>query len=266
MKSTTKVFLAALILAIVWPALPQAAESITVEEIVQKTNHMAYYQGKEGSARVKMTITDTQGRTRQKEFSILRQNKGESDADQNFYVYFHAPADERGTTFMVWKHVSKDDDRWLYLPGLDVTKRIAASDERTSFVGSHFFYEDVSGRGTEEDTHKLIETNDTYYVLKNTPKQPASVAFDAYTMWIHKTTFLPIKIAFERGGKVYRTAEVKAVKTIQGYKTVVKSQITDTNIGGHTVIEYADVAYDVGLPADIFTERYLRNPPRKYLK
>ena len=241
-------------------------DTLSVDEIVKKTKHISYYQGKDGVARVRMTITDAQGRVRKKEFSILRLNKDETDQEQAFYVYFHEPSDERGTAFMVWKHDGTDDDRWLYLPALDVTKRIAASDERTSFVGSHFFYEDVSGRGINEDTHELVETTDTYYVLKNVPKNKDSVEFDSFTMWIHKATFLPVKVAFEKAGKAYRTAEIKAVKDIQGYKTVTKSQMTDTNIGGSTLIEYIDVKYDLGLPEDIFTERYLRTPPREYLK
>jgi len=262
MTSRHFILLAALALAV-----PNAmTETLTVAEIVKNTNHVSYYQGKDGVARVKMTITDGQGRNREKEFSILRSNTDDKDEGQAFYVYFHAPADERGTVFMVHKHIGKDDDRWLYLPGLDVTKRIAASDERTSFVGSHFFYEDVSGRGLDEDTHELVETNDTYYVLKNTPTDQGQVEFDSYKMWIHKATFIPVKVAFEKGGEVYRTAEVKAVKTIQGYKTVTKSVMTDTRIGGSTTIEYVDLKYDAGMPEDVFTERYLRNPPREYLK
>ena len=75
---------------------------------------------------------------------------------------------------MVWKHLDKDDDRWLYLPALDVQKRIAATDKRTSFVGSHFFYEDVSGRRLSDDRHELVEVTDTYYVMKNTPKEPGA--------------------------------------------------------------------------------------------
>ncbi|HEO71230.1 MAG TPA: outer membrane lipoprotein-sorting protein [Candidatus Hydrogenedentes bacterium] len=237
----------------------------SVAEIVKKADHMAYYQGKEGKARVKMSIIDGQGRTREKKFTILRKNVDDKDEAQKFYVYFHEPADERGTVFMVWKHVGRDDDRWLYLPGLDVSKRIAASDERTSFVGSHFFYEDVSGRGIDEDTHELVSSEDPYYVVKSVPKDPGAVEFDTYTTWIHKATFLPVKIAFEKGGNVYRTAEVKNVKPIQGYKTVVESQIADTNIGGKTVISYETVEYDLGIPEDVFTERFLRNAPRQYI-
>jgi hypothetical protein len=242
------------------------AEDLTdVAEIVKQTNHVAYYQGKDGRARVKMTIVDDQNRERNREFTILRLNADDKDAEQNFYVYFHRPADVREMTFMVHKHVGADDDRWLYLPALDVVKRIAASDERTSFVGSHFFYEDVSGRGLEEDTHELVETTDTYYVVKNTPKASDKVEFDSFKMYIHKASFIPVKVEFEKGGKVYRTAEALEVKDIQGYKTVTKSKMTDTNIGGHTLLEYETVEYDVGLTDDIFTERYMRRAPREFI-
>lgn len=238
----------------------------SVQEIVDKTNHMAYYQGDDGRAEVKMTITDEQGRKREKSFIMLRKDVGEDGGEQLFYVYFTAPADERGTVFMVHKHIGKDDDRWLYLPALDVVKRIAASDERTSFVGSTFFYEDVSGRGTEEDEHELVDTTDTYYVLKNTPKDPSKVEFDSYTMYIHKETFIPVHIEFEKGGTVYRRAKTLGVKDIQGYKTVIKGSMEDDNIGTTTVMEYPSVTYDIGLPEDIFTERYLRTPPMEHLK
>lgn len=238
----------------------------SVEEIVQRTNLTSYYQGDDGKARVSMTITDAQGRTREREFTILRRNMDDEAKEQGFYVYFHRPADVRGMVFMVWKHVGAADDRWLYLPALDVVKRIAASDERTSFVGSHFFYEDVSGRGTEEDEHELLETTDLYYVLKNTPKNPDRVEFDSFTMWIHKPTFIPIKVEYEAGGEVYRIVEALQVEDIQGYKTVTKSRMKDLKSGGETVLEYSTVEYDVGLPEDVFTERYLRRAPRQYIR
>jgi hypothetical protein len=250
-----------------WPAPAQTTtSSLSVDEIVRRTNHAAYYQGRDGRARAKMTITDAQGRQRVKEFTILRLNEGEGDGDQRFYVYFHQPADERGVTFMVWKHLDKDDDRWLYLPGLDVQKRIAASDKRTSFVGSSFFYEDVSGRRTDEDTHELVETTDNYYVLKNVPKKPELVEFDSFTMWIHRATFVPVEVRYEKGGEVYRVMKALAVDDVQGHKTVTRSEMRDVRGGGSTLLEYSKVDYDLGLEPDLFTERYLRAPPQALLE
>jgi hypothetical protein len=42
--------------------------------------------------------------------------------------------------------------------------------------------------------------------------------------------------------------------------------MADSKLGGKTVMEYSNVRYNVGLPGDVFTERYLRRPPFAYLK
>ena len=252
-------------------------ETLSVDDIVRKANHAAYYQGQDGRARVSMTITDRQGRIRQREFTVLRRNmvasaapedsEDSKDGEQQFYVYFHHPPDVSKMVFMVWKHLDTDDDRWLYLPALDLVKRIAASDERTAFVGSNFFYEDISGRTITEDVHELVDTTDNYYVLKNTPKDPRAVEFAFYTAWLHKQTFLPVKTEYYDGqGKKYREYQVLEVETIQGYPTVVKAKMQDLRTGGHTVIEYSAVSYGIGLPEDIFTERYLRRTPEEFLQ
>jgi outer membrane lipoprotein-sorting protein len=251
-----------------------AQEAPGVDEIVAKANRAAYYQGKDGRAQVSMTITDRQGRTREREFIILRSDVEPADATgeapdgaQKFYVYFTKPADVNKQAFLVWKHVGKDDDRWLYLPALNLVKRIAASDERTSFVGSNFFYEDVSGRGLEEDTHELIETTANYYVVKNKPVKPEAVEFSEYTVYIHKATFLPVKIEYlDKNGEKYRVYEALAVETVDGFPTVTKSRMQDLKGGGETTLSYSSVKYNVGLPDDIFTERYLQNAPRQYLR
>ncbi len=254
------------VLASILAGFPVFAQEIAVDDIVRRTNHTSYYQGNDGRARVQMTITDSQGRAREREFTILRFNADAEDKEQRFYVYFHRPADVREMVFLVWKHVGTDDDRWLYLPALDVVKRIAASDERTSFVGSNFYYEDVSGRGIDEDEHELIETSDVYYVLKNTPKKPDLVEFDSFTMWVHKDTFIPVKVEYEQSGEVYRVVEALKVEEVQGYKTVTKSRMRDLKSGGETVLEYSAVEYDLGLEEGIFTERYLRRAPRNYIR
>lgn len=252
----------------------------SVETIVDRANQVSYYQGKDGRADVDMRIIDAQDRTRTRQFTILRRddasagNKagqtGNDDytGDQRFYVYFKAPPDVSGTVFMVWKHVdiNRDDDRWLYLPDLDLVKRIAASDERTSFVGSHFFYEDVSGRNTNEDKHELVNVTDTYFILDNTPKRPDLVEFSHFKMWIHRETFIPVQTEYyDNRGEAYRRYTVLNVERPRGFLTVTKSKMEDLKTGGHTIIEYSRVEYNIGLPENIFTERYLRKPPMKYI-
>lgn len=255
--------------------LVRADEELSVDEIVRRTNRVAYYQGADGRAQVAMTIVDDQGRERKREMTILRRDEpGPPDTaddeycgDQYFYVYFHRPADVNKMVFLVWKHLDKDDDRWLYLPALDLVKRISAADKRTSFVGSHFFYEDVSGRHIADDEHALVETTKNYYVLKNVPRDPKSVEFAYFKMWIHRQTFVVVKTEYyDRQDKKYRVYEARKVEMIQGHPTVTHARMTDLRTGGYTDLEYRHVQYDVGLPEEIFSERYLRRPPKKYLR
>jgi outer membrane lipoprotein-sorting protein len=242
-----------------------AQELTAVDDIIERANLTAYYAGEDGRARVRMTITDAQGRSRTRDFAIIRRDV-EDGGDQDYAVLFSRPADLRNTVFLVKKHVDSEDDRWLYLPGLDLVNRIAAGDKRTSFVGSHFVYEDVSGRSLAEDRHELVETTAEHYVVKNTPLAAGGQEFSLWTVWIDKGTFLPVRMDyFDESNEVYRRIEALDVEDIDGHWTVTRMRVQDLRSGGETISEFTDVEYDVGIPADVFTERTLRNPPRQWL-
>ena len=259
-KKWTTLF--ALVLAsAVFTAAAGAAE-LTADEIVAKANRAAYYAGRDGRADVTMTISDGKGGERVRKFTLLRMNTG--DKDQKFYTYFREPADVYKMAYLVWKHVGKKDDRWLWLPALNLKKRIAPGDKRTSFVGSDFLYEDVSGRGTGEDTHELLEAGADAFVINNVPKDPGAVEFAYYHVWIDKQTFLPVKAEYyDRSGSLYRRVEALEIESIQGHPTVLVSKASDLKSGSSTVNEFKGVKYDIGLKERIFTERFLRRPPRE---
>jgi hypothetical protein len=249
----------------------------TADEIARQANHMALYQGADSKGKVTLVITDKQGRTRDREFNILRMDEGGNDRDQKYYAFFQAPADVRKMVFMVHKRAAleEDDDRWLYMPGLDLVKRIAASDKRTSFVGSDFLYEDISGRSPAEDKHQLLEATDKFFVLKNIPKRPDEVEFEYYIAYIDKKTFVPMKMEFyKKGNRLYRVIEARRVEEIQTeengkkvtYPTVTVSVARDLEDGSETRMVFSDIRYNLGLGDSIFTERYLRRPPRDAMR
>lgn len=253
------------------------SDTINVDDIIRNANHMALYQGMDCRGKVHMLITDKQGRTRKREFNMLRRDDDASDKDQKYFVFFSEPADIRKMVFMVHKHAEqeKDDDRWLYMPSLDLVKRIAASDKRTSFVGSDFLYEDISGRNPSEDTHELIETTDRYYVVKNVPKNRANVEFEHYVAHIDRNTFLPMKIEyFKKGDRRYRVIESVKVTEIEAdengrkvrYPTVVVSTAKDLENGSISEMVFSGTRYNIGLKESIFTERYLRRPPKDAMR
>ncbi|MGC9454323.1 MAG: outer membrane lipoprotein-sorting protein [Phycisphaerae bacterium] len=254
-----------------------------VDEIVNRTNYVSYYQGHNGRAQVKMEIVSANGQTRRREMTILRRDQQNPDreeraddeqekedmftGEQKYYVYFHRPADVNGMTFLVWKHLDRDDDRWLYLPGVDLVKRISAADKRSSFAGSHFVYEDVSGRNVDLDEHELVEVTDNYFVLRNTPKDDTYVDFEYFKMWIHRETYVTVQVSYyNERDEEYRRYRAEQVEVIDGYPTVTKSRMSDLANDEHTLMEYTSVEYNIELPEDVFSERYLRRPPYRYLR
>lgn len=266
------------------------ARALTADEIVRVANRVAYYQGADGRADVAMTVVDAKGQKRSRELTILRwdqpapkseaasqgaRDEGERasrdahTADQKSLVYFHRPADVNKTVFLVHKHAAleTDDDRWLYLPALDLVKRITSADKRTRFVGTHFFYEDVSGRSPEDDTHELVETTARYHVLKHTPKRPKSVEFSHYVTYIHKKQFIVVQTDYyDKQDKKYRQYKAVGFKKIQGYPTITASRMSNLRDGSHTDAVYTNVRYDNAFSEKIFTKRSLRRPPRKALR
>ena len=226
-----------------------SAELLTdADQIVEKANLASYYAGADGRSEVRMIISDAQGRQQRRQFTVLRRDVDDG-GDQQFLVVFSQPSDVRNTVFLVHKHIERDDDRWLYLPGLDLVKRISAGDKRTSFVGAHYFYEDVSGRRPADDRHELVETTDEYYVLRHTPIDAQSADFASYTTWIDRATFLPMKIDYENAaGKLYRRVEVLEVEDIEGHPTVVASRVSDLVGGGKTDMQFRYIGYDIQLP------------------
>ncbi len=254
---------------------PAWAGTPDVETIVNKANHMALYQGETCKGKVHLEITDSQGRTRERDLNILRKDAGDGDSRQLYMSYFKSPADVRKMVFLVHKTVEpgKDDSRWLYMPSLDMVKRIAAGDKRTSFAGSDFLYEDISGRSLHEDMHELIGTENGCFMLKNTPKNPGDVEFSHYVAYVDMKTYLPIKMEYFKGSdKPYRIMEVIKVDEIASdksgeiYPTVTVSKVKNLETGSETVMTFSGVTYDLPVKESIFGERYLRRPPRELMR
>jgi len=241
-------------------------DKLNADQIVAKASLSAYYGGDDGRTLARMRIVDANGRKQSRQFTILRKDLVEG-GEQKFLVVFSRPSDVKGTAFMVHKKPDGEDDRWLYLPALDLVKRISAGDKRTSFVGTHYFYEDVSGRSPKLDTHQILEETDSTYILQHRAIDSASVEFESYKTWIDKVSFLPLKIEYYDGrGNAFRRIEALEVKLIEEVNTVTKAKVSNLSDGSFTLLEFRKINYNLGFPDNLFSERSLRTPPVNWLK
>jgi outer membrane lipoprotein-sorting protein len=258
--------LASALAATSW-VVPVQAQTPDAEALMKEAHLNMYYAGDDGSARVKMTITDKNGKTRERDFTILRKDLVEG-GEQRYYVYFYEPNDVRRTTFMAWKNPDGDDSRWIYVPSLDLVKPLSANDKKSSFVGSDFAYEDVSGRHWSEDAHKLVREEEKggfqTWVIESTPK--SGDYFAKKTTWIDKASKLIVREEYFDGkGEVLKVLEVTKIETVDGYATATERRMTTPRKQNNTLIAFGSIDYDQGIGADIFSERYLKSPPREYI-
>jgi outer membrane lipoprotein-sorting protein len=241
---------------------------LSAEEIIVKSRLAFYYAGNDGKARVTMELINKAGQKRIRELTMLRKDYAEG-GKQKYFTYFHRPSDVKGTTFMVYKYPDKDDDRWLFIPAINMVKRIAANDKYSSFVGSDFTYEDVSGRKPDEDSHAILKeevlNGKGCFVIESIPKGASE--YTKRISWIDKTNFLPLKEEFyDKQNELYRQFEAQKIEDIDGIPTVTKRVMRNLKTGHRTEVTFQEVKYNLGLEDNIFSEQYLRRPPLKWIR
>ncbi len=247
-----------------------SADAPSADEIMRRAHLAMYYAGADMRTRVTMRLVSTGGAERVRELTMARRTLKEG-GEQRYFLFFHRPPDVRDMAFLVWKYPGRDDDRWLYVPALKLVRRIAASDKHTSFVGSDFSYEDVSGREPQEDTHRLLREEGVggreAYVVESTPKEPGGAEFSRKVSWVDKATWLPLKEEYyDRRGDLLRVFTADELQAIEGRWTVTRRTMRNVQSGHRTEVAYADTRYDRRLTPELFTERALRAPPAELVR
>jgi outer membrane lipoprotein-sorting protein len=171
---------------------------------------------------------------------------------------------------MVHKTADGNDKRWIYVPAVDLVKPISADDKNSSFVGSDFTYEDVSGRHWSEDNHTLLGEEELdgvpVYVIQSVPKEEYK-GFARKVSYIGKDHLLPLKEEYyDKKDELERIFRAEQIKEVDGLLTVTVRSMENVQKNSKTVVEFSSIDYDMGVEDDIFTERYLKNPPRQYVK
>jgi hypothetical protein len=259
-------------------SLSQLADSNSVEadEIMERSLRAYYFAGEDAKGKMTMKLIDQKGNIRQRVMTMLRRNQ-ESSGEQKYFIYFHEPGDVRRLTFMIWKYPEREDDRWIYIPAVDLIRRIAAEDKYSSFVGSDFSYEDVTGRDPSEDSHnvvgdEILDGRDAF-VIESIPRTAA--AFTRRVSWIDKESLLPLKIEYyDVQGQLQRVFTANVIEDITAgvgdnrsvYRTIMKRTMENVRTGHRTEVMVTSVSYDLGLGDDDFSERHMRRPPRAWIR
>ena len=232
------------------------------EDIMKKADAHRY-DADDSKFSISLVMKEKGGDTRTRKLSMQSRKSGR---DKKILIHFLEPSDVRGVGFMVWQYPKKDDERWLYIPSLHMVKRIAANDKRSSFMGTDFTYEDISGREVEEDKHEYVKSEklkgEDCYVIKSTPRDTGSAEFAYRLSWVRKDNYFTVQEQyFDKKEKLIKIYTVDELEKVQGLWTIKRMTMKNVQTDHSTAVTYSDVKHNTGIPDSNFTERYLKRMP-----
>lgn len=171
-------------------------------------------------------------------------------------VRFLSPADQKGISFL-----SLPNDRmYLYLPAFRKVRLIASHVKNQNFAGTDFSYDDMSSFSfAQEYDAQLLETTDTIYLLKLTPKPEIEKDYSQLKMWVNKNSYVPSKIEYyNKSGNLWKTLTFDKIEKLGKYQIAKQMEMKDLEKSHSTKMIINEIKLDSGLTDDIFTSRNLQ--------
>lgn len=239
--------------------------AMTADELVDKVNSVA--SAEQVSRKLRMTMTNKRGKQRVRETVTYRKNEGDN---QRSVLFFTAPANVRGTAFLVWDYAKDqgDDDQWLYLPAARKVRRISAADRGDYFLGTDFSYDDIKLDGKLEDedfTFSICASKQkdgtSYYCLQAIAKTGdigKELGYRKVEMLIDPATWMVMQGEFsDSKDKPIRVLKVLEVENVQGFPTRKKLSMSNYKTGHSTLLEFTETDYDADIDERLFTKTAL---------
>ncbi len=252
-------FAAMFVLAVTFASVPAAAETpeeagaLVVKKIAAKN---AGYGDLAGD--VEMVLRDRTGSESKRRFNIKVMEQPKPDVANYSLVTFDAPADVKGTALLSHAKLEGDDEQWLYMPSVGRVKRVASANKTSSFAGSEFTFEDLTGNDVRKYAWRLLGTEKCgagdCHRLEGVPKDPASaysrrvVVVDTTELRVQSVDF------FDRKGAHQKTLTYDAYKQLGGkYWRAQKWTMQNHQTGKSTLLSFSSMKMGSGYAAAEFS-------------
>ncbi len=234
--------------------------AFSYQELAQKSDDaMAGFEDSE--SQMSMTLVNASGQKRER---LMAMKTLEGKGGDKSLMEFLSPADVKGTKFLNYEHVKKEDDQWLYLPALKRVKRIASKNKSGAFMGSEFSYEDLSAFNVEKYSYPEGEVKlgtlgaKEVYLGESKPVSKYS-GYTKLLTWIDAKTFLIQKTEYyDRKKELLKTAVFDDYRKIKGVWRIGKITMSNVQNDKKTILVWSDEKIKTGLKDKDFHKRVLR--------
>ncbi len=243
----------------------QAASDPKAREIMQAVNDRD--DGDNAIMNLEMVLIDRRGNKRERQIRLMRKDLGKDTYTVSFFL---SPADVKDTGFLTYDYDAsgKDDDQWLYLPALRKSKRIASSDKSGKFMGSDFFYSDMSRPDLDDFTYELKKEaavdGAKVWIIEATPitdEVAEETGYSKSEVWVRQDNHIIVRAKrWVKADRTVKYMQVNQLQQIDGIWIATETQMV-TKQGRDTVhatvLKFSDIKLNQSLDADLFTLRRL---------
>jgi len=229
------------------------------QEVAQK-NDAVMHGFKDSKSDMTMTLVNANGQKRERNMKMLVFEKEGGDKS---LMEFISPADVKGTKFLSYSHIKKNDDQWLYLPALKRVKRIASKNKSGAFMGSEFSYEDLSSFDADKYSYsgdaKIVTLNGKKVYMGSRVPVTENSGYTKQVSWTDTKTFLTQKVEYyDRTGELLKTATFEKYNKISGMWRIGQMSMVNHQNDKSTTLEWKNEKIQTGLREKSFHKRVLK--------
>lgn len=180
-------------------------------------------------------------------------------------VRITAPKKEEGTATL-----KADDQIWNYLPRVDRTIKIPPSLLMGSWMGSHFTNDDLVRESRLVEDYDIEIAFDgerdglSVWEFQLTPKPEAPVVWGRIVYQVRKDDYMPTWARYyDEDGGLVRTLNFSDFRMMGGRLIPARMEMLPLDKPGErTVVQYADLEFDIDIDESFFSLRTLRGGER----
>ncbi|MEW5825569.1 MAG: outer membrane lipoprotein-sorting protein [Candidatus Bipolaricaulota bacterium] len=226
-----------------------APSGLTGRQIIENVN--AVETADDARMSMSMTLINSQGEAISREIHTWKLG------NEKTALVFVAPEDVAGTSFLTIE-TDGDDDAWLYLPALGLTKRIDAGSRSQSFMGSDFTYDDMGDRDIDAYEYTFLREDtiegEHVLVVEGTAVDPQGSGYSKVVTWIRDDIWMPVMVEYyDLNGDLQKVQTNPRIENIDGYWAVTRMQMENVQIDHKTIVEMSQVEVNAGTPQELFT-------------
>jgi outer membrane lipoprotein-sorting protein len=244
--------------------MQQLSHPIDVQELLEASDLVMHPENLQGTFR--MILISPRGNERAMEVEAYQRRQSETREDRLF-VFTHPPS-VAGTGLLVHSYRDDEDRMWIYLPAVDMLKRVNLSTSGGGyFMGSDFTYSDLISAPRQEFTFELLGEaevdGEPCFLVSKQGRSRAVERQYGYSLeehYIRKSDLVTVRIVFyDLAGDLLKELRVQEVQIIGPYRYPSDVIMENMQTGHRSEIVFGDIQVPEIIPDEFFTHRYLQN-------